>query len=144
MRALTEAVATPIAAGDEVSVPGTMERLIDERALDVVRLDATSIGGFTGFAALREQAGRAGFVVSTHAYGEIHRHCAYGWPGVTPVELFPPASPTWGTSRFLTHELDLETGQHELAAPDEPGLGLPVDWEAVSTLASRHTSVDAS
>ena len=107
IRALSDAVATPIAVGDEVSVRATTERLIEERAVDVLRLDATSIGGFTGFDSLRDQAVRAGYVVSPHAYGEIHQHCVFGWPGVEPVELFLPDSPTWGTSRFLERQLDL-------------------------------------
>jgi L-alanine-DL-glutamate epimerase-like enolase superfamily enzyme len=141
MRALADAVSTPIAAGDEVSVPGTMERLITERAVDLVRLDATSIGGFTGFAALRQAAADAGYVVSTHAYGEIHRHCSYAWPNVTPIELFPPGSPTWGASHLLAAELDLPLGDDTLPAPTEPGLDLALDWDAVQAMAARHTVV---
>lgn len=140
IKALSDAVTTPIAVGDEVSVPATMERLINERAVDVVRLDATSIGGFTGFASIREQAARAGLVISPHAYGEIHRHCVHGWPGVTPIEIFPPESPTWGASRFFTQELELPAGRLDIDAPTEPGLGLHVDWAAVDRLADRHTS----
>jgi L-alanine-DL-glutamate epimerase-like enolase superfamily enzyme len=139
IRALSDAVATPIAVGDEVSVRATTERLIDERAVDVLRLDATSIGGFTGFDSLRDQAVRAGYVVSPHAYAEIHQHCVFGWPGVEPVEIFLPGSPTWGASRFLSHELDLSDGSRELAAPTEPGLRLQIDWKAVEALSSRHT-----
>jgi L-alanine-DL-glutamate epimerase-like enolase superfamily enzyme len=139
IRALSDAVATPIAVGDEVSVRGTTERLIEERAVDVVRLDATSIGGFTGFVSLADQAVRAGYLVSPHAYGEIHQHSVFGLPGVEPVEIFLPGSPTWGTSRFVVRELDLAEGSRELAAPTEPGLGLEIDWEAVDALASRHT-----
>ena len=86
-----------------------------------------------------DQAVRAGYVVSPHAYGEIHQHCVFGWPGVEPVELFLPDSPTWGTSRFLEQQLDLSDGGRELAAPTEPGLGLHIDWKAVEALASRHT-----
>ncbi len=142
IKALSDAVITPIAVGDEVSVPATMERLIGERAVDVVRLDATSIGGFTGFASIREQAARAGLIISPHAYGEIHRHCVHGWPGVTPIEIFPPVSPTWGASRFFTQELELPAGRLEIDAPTEPGLGLQVDWAAVDQLADRHTSTD--
>ena len=37
MRELSEAVRTPIGAGDEVSVPAVMETLIRDRAVDVVR-----------------------------------------------------------------------------------------------------------
>jgi L-alanine-DL-glutamate epimerase-like enolase superfamily enzyme len=142
IRALSEAVETPIAVGDEVSVAATMERLISERAVDIVRLDATSIGGFTSFASIRALASRAGLSISPHAYGEIHRHCVHAWPGVSPVEIFQPASPTWGTSRFMVDELDLPEGRAEVDAPTAPGLGLSIDWTAVEALSDRHTSTD--
>ena len=133
MRALSEAVRTPIAAGDEVTVRETMEALIAERAVDVVRLDATTIGGLSAFAAVRDSASRARLTVSPHAYPEIHRHCAFAWPDVGPVEIFPPRSLTWGASRFLTDELDLPAADTMLAAPTEPGLGLHVDWAAAGS-----------
>jgi L-alanine-DL-glutamate epimerase-like enolase superfamily enzyme len=144
MRQLAEGVRTPIAAGDEVSVPAVMETLIRDRAVDVVRLDATSIGGYARFGELAATARRAGYQVSHHAYAEIQQHCVFAWPGVSPVEIFVPGSPTWGTSRFLTEELDLPAGQHELPAPTRPGVGIPFDWAAVEALASRHPSVDAT
>jgi len=140
IRALSEAVETPIAAGDEVSVVATMERLIAERAVDILRLDATSIGGFTSFASIRGAASRAGLVISPHAYGEIHRHCVHAWPGVSPVEVFPPASPNWGTSRFMTADLDVADGRAEVDAPVEPGLGWSIDWDLVEALSDRHSS----
>ena len=141
MKALTDAVRTPVAAGDEVSVPSVMETLIHDRAVDVVRLDATSMGGFAGFGRLAAQAHAAGFQSSHHAYGEIQQHCVFAWPGVTPVEVFVPGSPTWGTSRFMTHDLDLPPGATELPAPTAPGVGLAMDWVAVSALAMRHLEV---
>lgn len=139
IKLLTDSVSTPIAVGDEVSVRGTIERLITERAVDVIRLDVTSIGGFAAYDSLRDQAHRAGLLVSPHAYGEIHQHCVFGWPGTSPVELFPPDSPTWGTARFLARQLDAEPGTGMLAAPAEPGLGLGFDWAAVERLSMRRT-----
>ncbi len=140
MRLLSEAVTTPIAAGDEVSVPAVMETLITERAVDVVRLDATSIGGFSRFGEVAAKAHRAGYQVSHHAYGELQQHCVFAWRHVTPVELFLPGSPTLGTSQFLAQELDLPPGATMLPAPTAPGVGLSVDWGRVETLATRHST----
>lgn len=139
IKALADAVDTPIAVGDEVSVRGTTERLITERAVDVLRLDATSIGGFAAFDSLRDQAALAGLTVSPHAYGEVHQHCVFAWPGTGPIELFAPDSPTWGTGRFLARQLDAIEGTGEMHAPTEPGLGIAIDWAAVEALATRHT-----
>ncbi len=141
MRELSDAVRTPIGAGDEVSVPAVMETLIRDRAVDVVRLDATSVGGFTRFAELSAMARRAGYQVSHHAYAEIQQHCVFAWPEVTPVEMFAPGSPTWGTSTFMTADIDLPVGATELPAPTESGLGIPIDWAAVEDLARRRSAV---
>jgi L-alanine-DL-glutamate epimerase-like enolase superfamily enzyme len=140
LRALSDAVETPIAAGDEVTLRGTMETLIEERAVDVHRLDAMTIGGLSAFAAVRGSASRAGLTVSPHAYPEIHRHCVFAWPDVGPIEVFPSRSPTWGTSRFLEDEPDLPGAAGTLAAPMEPGLGLHIDWAAAGSLALRTTA----
>lgn len=140
IRALADAVRTPIGAGDEVSVRSTMDALITERAVDLVRLDATAIGGFSQFASVRESAHRAGYAISPHAYPEIHRHCVFAWPDVGPLEIFPPGSPTWGASRFLATEIDLPRGSTEIPAPTDAGLGLRVDWAAVASLSARSTS----
>lgn len=141
MRQLTDATRTPIAAGDEVSVPAVMETLIADRAVDVVRLDATSIGGIGRFGELSAMARRAGFQVSHHAYAEIQQHCAFAWPEVTPIEIFLPGSQTWGTSSFMHEDLDLPAGASMLPAPTQPGLGLAIDWVAVERLAQRRSAV---
>jgi L-alanine-DL-glutamate epimerase-like enolase superfamily enzyme len=141
IRTLTDAVRTPIAAGDEVSVRSVTDTLVEQRAVDILRLDATTIGGLSAFASVREWAGRSGLSISTHAYPEIHQHCVFAWPGVDPIEIFPPKSPTWGASRFLTEEMDLPAGSLTLPAPTEAGLGLHIDWDAVESLSIRSTSV---
>lgn len=143
IRTLAEAVQTPIAAGDEVSVRAEVDALIAERAVDIVRLDATTIGGLTAFASVRESAVRIGLSISPHAYPELHRHCVFAWPGVEPVEIFAPASPTWGASRFLTDEVDLPSGSSTISAPTAAGLGMQMDWDAVESLSTRSTAVTA-
>ena len=138
IKALTDAVTTPIAVGDEVSVRAVSESLVREGAVDVLRLDATTIGGLGVFSEIRDLARSSGLRTAPHAYGEIHRHVVHAWPDVGPVELFPPRSPTWGVSRFL-EELVLPDGASSIEAPTEPGLGLHIDWDAVAALALRTT-----
>jgi L-alanine-DL-glutamate epimerase-like enolase superfamily enzyme len=141
IKELADSVETPIAAGDEESVPAHVEGLIANRAVDVLRMDATSIGGFTRFARLRELASQAGLPISTHAYPEIHRHCVFAWPDSGPIEIFLPQSPTWGAARFLETEIDVPAGSWEIAAPSDPGVAVPVDWQAVDSLALRTRAV---
>lgn len=139
IKALTDAVSTPIAVGDEVSVRAVSEALVREHAVDVLRLDATTIGGLTVFSEVHELARSNGLRTAPHAYGEIHRHVVHAWPDVGPVEVFPPRSPTWGVSTFL-EELVLPDGEARIEAPTEPGLGLHIDWDAAGAIALRTTN----
>jgi L-alanine-DL-glutamate epimerase-like enolase superfamily enzyme len=143
IRRLARGVDTPIGAGDDVSTPAVIDALIAHSAVGVLRLDATTIGGFTEFDRIRQVATAAGLPVSPHAYPEIHRHCVFAWPGVDPIEMFMPGSPTWGASVLLEAEDDLTPGRATLSAPTEPGLGLHLDWDGVEGHAIRRSSVRA-
>jgi L-alanine-DL-glutamate epimerase-like enolase superfamily enzyme len=137
---LSRALRTPIAAGDEVTQETTITRLVESRAVDVLRLDATTVGGVSEFAALRARASRAGYTVSPHAYPEIHRHLVFAWQGVEPIEVFEARSPTWGVHHFLGPSIDLKAGKTMVEAPTDPGLGIEVDWAALKSLAVRSTA----
>ena len=80
---LRAAVSAPIAVGDEVTNAVTAAALVDAGAVDVLRVDATCLGGFEGLAALRRRATAAGVAISAHVYPELHRHfaCAFAEPG---------------------------------------------------------------
>jgi L-alanine-DL-glutamate epimerase-like enolase superfamily enzyme len=139
---LRDAVRTPIAAGDEVSLRSTVEQILAERAVDVLRLDVTTIGGVTGFAEVRAQAAAGGYQISTHVYPEIHSHLAFAWPGIEPIERFPAGSPFDFVDRFIGTSLD-SSAAGTMRAPEAPGLGLEVDWKVVEGAATRHSRVQA-
>jgi L-alanine-DL-glutamate epimerase-like enolase superfamily enzyme len=127
----------PVAAGDEVSHPDTLRALVD--AVDVLRLDAMTLGGVSGFLEARAQAVRAGVPISTHIAPEVHRHFAFAFPEVSHVELFPPGSPFFGVDELVERDsLDVRDGM--IHAPDEPGVGAVIDWDGVRHWARRHTT----
>lgn len=141
--ALRESVETPIAAGDDVTSRALFGELMHRRAVDTIRMDAMTIGGFTGFAQVQAQAHDGGFPISTHVHPEIHQHCAFGLAGVGPVEMFPR-----GTEFDCVHEFVLPASLSFAApgivrAPDGPGLGLELDWDSIEAHAVRHSSVEA-
>ena len=138
---LREAIDIPLAAGDEVTNSQTLHALVDRGAVDVLRLDVTCGGGFTGFAPLYHHAVRGGTAISTHVYPELHRHVVFAYPECGPVEMFANGN-RWDTSHLFVRppdvRVDQDSGVAVLEAPTEPGLGLDVDWSAVKSHAVRH------
>ncbi len=141
LRRLRDALDIPLAAGDEVTNSQTLHALIEQQAVDVIRLDVTCGGGFTGFAPTYHHAVRGGTAVSTHVFPELHRHVVFAYPDCGPVEMFADGS-RWDTSyRFVQPpavRLEQDTGVVVVDAPTDPGLGLVFDWPAVKAHAVRH------
>lgn len=125
-----------IGAGDEASVPHDVRRAIDERAVDILRLDATSIGGLTAIRALTLAAESGGIPVSTHVYPEIHRHVALSLPGLPLVETFGPMNPYWGLEQLM----DCPSPSELTSLPRAPGLGMNIDWTHIQTRSFRRLS----
>jgi L-alanine-DL-glutamate epimerase-like enolase superfamily enzyme len=78
----------PVATGDEQGGAYFPEALLQSEAVDVLRVDATCMGGVTGFAGLLQAAREAGVPVSPHIYAPIHAPLLCGLGAVdTPVEF---------------------------------------------------------
>jgi L-alanine-DL-glutamate epimerase-like enolase superfamily enzyme len=135
IRRLRELSPIPIGAGDEVANPLAMQQLISAEAVDVVRLDATCQGGFSGFSALAAHAHAHGCAISPHTYPEIHQHCVFALPGIPHLELFLPQSPYDCTDAFLEPESLVHAVSGVVCASERPGLGVSIDWEAVEARA---------
>lgn len=144
IRALSDAVETPIAVGDEVTVRSHIDRLLETRAVDVLRLDASAIGGISGIRRYGQRAAMARLQVSLHVYPEFHRHCTFALPGLGPLETFPVPCDTWGSHQFVVGDAAAIDASGQASAPTAPGLGLEIDWRAVTALSRRHGDVRAS
>jgi len=116
----------PIGIGDDLTDPGLLRSLGTASAIDVVRLDVTSIGGITAAAKLVVWAEAAGLPVSTHVYPELHVHLCAAWPGCTYAESFDPEdNPFDPANRLFRAGLTFEKGAAK--APTMPGVGLELD-----------------
>lgn len=120
----------PIAVGDEVSDPRQLERLIEADAVDVVRLDATTLGGIQAYRDIATLASSQGLELSPHVYPEVHVHLAAAWPGVVAVETFEPDSGVYPSHLFVSGGPEVAEGR--IVAPSTPGLGFELDWERIS------------
>jgi len=101
LRALRLLAGVPLAAGDELADPVHARRLLSERAVDVLRLDVATIGGFTGIRPLVAAAADTGVPVSLHISPETSIHVATALPGCRDVETFDRAGNRFDPSHEL-------------------------------------------
>ena len=92
LAALRARMPMPLGAGDEVGGPFFPEAMLERASVDVLRLDATAVGGVSGLRAALRLAVRAGTTVSCHVHGLLHAQVLRGL-GVTGwVEFGRPGS----------------------------------------------------
>lgn len=139
MRQLRAAIKTPIAAGDEVTNPAVLVALVDQQCVDRVRVDAATVGGFSGVIAVRDHAVSAGFSLSTHIYPEIHQHCVFAWPDLGPVESYPEGGAFDCAHKFIEPGSMVAGPRGMLLPPQAPGLGLKIAWDVVHGHRLRHS-----
>lgn len=82
----------PFAWGDEQNGRFTLAQWSDARAIDVLRLDATVVGGLTEFLRAGRRANKAGLKVSAHVFDEYHGPALAALPNASRPECFDPAS----------------------------------------------------
>lgn len=136
--ALRSAVDSPIGIGDMVTSLSLAERLIDEGAVDVLRVDATMMGGLAAMERLDVAATAAGVRLSPELMIELHQHLAFALPSVTGVEMYAPDSGIWSGDVFVRPGAFAWDGG-QLLPPAGAGSGLAIDWEAVGLHATRHS-----
>ena len=143
-RELRRDTVVPIGGGDETSRTESMHALLEADALDLIRLDATTMGGIEAVRQLTTDAARRGVAVSHHVHPEIHEHLAFGLGVAGHVEMFPTDRQFDRIHDFtLMPAFDRVVGGH-LAPSETPGTGLKLDLERVASFGARHLSVSAS
>lgn len=121
-----------IGLGETLSGHRAFRDLIATGAVDVVRCDATVVGGVREFIAAAALASAQGLEISTHVHPELHVHFAAAASNVhvAGLEVMLPSSGLDGLHRLLRTQLSVSEG-HALV-PEGPGLGLEFDWNAVA------------
>jgi L-alanine-DL-glutamate epimerase-like enolase superfamily enzyme len=117
----------PIAQGDEQGGLYYPEALILARAVDVIRLDLTCMGGITAGRRVIDQALAAGLGFAPHMFPHIHSQVLSAWG-------FTEAAIEWGIPFTGVHPMDDPLPQPEIAAgglmqplPEDAGFGRIVD-----------------
>lgn len=134
---LRREIVTPIAAGEDTFGP----RVIAELAggIDILRVDATTVGGITGAIEAINLAAAAGRTVFPHVFHPIHVHLACAFPNVESVEVITEGSGADPLHRLLRNLPAAKEGR--LSPSQEPGIGIEVDWDAAEKLSRRHAVI---
>lgn len=142
-RSLREETRMPVGCGDETSRAENLFAIIDAEATDLIRVDATAIGGIQPLHDLSAAAARRRMRLSYHEHAEIHEHCVFGFGFADHVEIFPTDRPFDQVHRILEHSTFDRVDRGWLSPPDEPGTGMRLKDAAVAQLARRHTFIQA-
>ncbi|WP_349365478.1 MAG: mandelate racemase/muconate lactonizing enzyme family protein [Nitratireductor rhodophyticola] len=102
---------------------------------DILRLDAAASGGI-GYAldglALARVHGKA---VIPHVFASLHQHLGFAHETVSRIEAILPELGADPIDRFLRQPIQIQDGT--LIAPECPGAGLALDWQALQPFVSR-------
>jgi mandelate racemase len=125
---IARALRTDVQLGENHEGPIELEHSIDAGASDLVMLDAMKIGGVTGWREASALAAAAGMRLSSHSFPEISAHLLAASPTAHWLEHLDHRAP------IRERGYRIENGQVEV--PDEPGVGLRWDEDAVNRLLS--------
>jgi D-arabinonate dehydratase len=92
LKRLKDLTNIPLAYGDEQNGRYYMGQLISSGCVDVLRVDATVVGGITEFLRVGREANAAGIAVSAHVFEEYHATALDSLENATNVERFEPNS----------------------------------------------------
>ncbi|MGI8313415.1 mandelate racemase/muconate lactonizing enzyme family protein [Saccharopolyspora hattusasensis] len=134
---LREAVDVPIGAGDEISNPSTLIGLLEADAVDYLRVDLTTLGGFVPTNDVVGAARQRGVPISTHAHPVFHQHLSAAWSTVAHVEAFPDDRPFEPSHRLARESVYSRIDSGFLPPSSEPGIGLELDLDLVTACAYR-------
>lgn len=129
---LRQRLRQPIAPNEDTYIPHNLRSLIEHGAMDVAVLDLTPAGGIAG---LRQQAAiveDAGIPYTHHCAFDLGirtaaiLHAVHGLPGFS----LPPDTTYYAWERDVLEE-PFEVTEGRMTVPDEPGLGIDVDLDAI-------------
>jgi D-arabinonate dehydratase len=126
---LRAATRIPLALGEDYVGRWSFNDLLRSGLADIVRVDATTIGGISEVVKVIGMASAYGLPVSPHVFPEIHVHVGAAFQNVRAVEMTDPARDYETLHKLFSTWVCLDGG--DLVAPEAPGLGVELDWKAV-------------
>lgn len=118
-----------LALGEDAVGRWAFQELFRSIVPDVVRIDATTMGGISEAVKVCALASVHARPVIPHIFPEIHVHLAAGLPTVSAVEMTVPEYEIDLAYRLFSDWIRIEAGS--IVAPTRPGLGVELDDRAV-------------
>ena len=125
---IAASVAPPIATGEIHQTRWDFQDILNKGAASILQADAGVCGGITEFRRIAAMAAGRGVTVAPHWLADLHVHLVAATPNATYVEFFTDTEVLNIMEIFKTR---LEIRGSGLALPQEPGLGIVLDDEAV-------------
>jgi L-alanine-DL-glutamate epimerase-like enolase superfamily enzyme len=126
---------TPVAVGEFECDLTVLRRLMADGLIDIARLDATAIGGVTGWLAASALATSYDIPVLPHYFPYYHAPLMTVTPTALAVEVVPASSGAENFHELLTSAPVVEKGRLALSAG--PGFGLEWNWQAIESYTRR-------
>jgi L-alanine-DL-glutamate epimerase-like enolase superfamily enzyme len=134
-RRLSLATTVPVAVGESLYHPGQFAQYMKADACAIVQADVARVGGITPWLKVAHIAEALNMDICPHFLMELHVSLCAAVPNATWVEYIPQLD-------SLTHNrVRIEAGF--AIAPQEPGIGIDWDWDAVNAAQHVHLSIDA-
>lgn len=119
--------ALPIAAGENLRTLAEFERLIEAGGVAFPEPDVSNCGGVTVWLKVAHLAEARNLPVTSHGVHDLHVHLLAAVPNASYLEVHG-----FGLERFIAHPLELKDGH--AVAPERPGHGVELDWQALEGL----------
>ncbi len=126
---LRAATGIALALGEDAVGRWAFDHLFGILVPDVLRVDATTMGGLSEAAKVCGMASTRAVPVLPHVFPEIHVHLAAAFPSVMAVEMTVPEYEIDLSYRLFHEWITIEGG--EIVAPTAPGIGVALDPAAV-------------
>ena len=122
--------ALPVAAGENLRTLWAFQQLIAAGGVSFPEPDVTNCGGVTAFMKIAHLAEAHHLPVTSHGAHDITVHLLAAAPNRSYLEAHG-----FGLERYLAEPLAIRDGLAH--APERPGHGVALDWDALRALASR-------
>lgn len=120
---LARSTTIPLAVGESLYSIGQFRSYLAAEAAEIVQVDAARIGGITPWLKVAHLAEASHAKIAPHFLMELHVSLVGAVPNGLYVEYIPQLR------AVTTRELQIDGGK--AIAPDEPGIGIPWDFDAI-------------
>jgi L-alanine-DL-glutamate epimerase-like enolase superfamily enzyme len=126
---IARSVTVPIATGEIEATRWGFQALLDAGAASILQPDAAVCGGITEWRRIAALAAAHNVPVAPHWFADLHVHLVAATPNALSVEYFTDTQ-VLNFMRLMKRSLTVKAG--ELVLPQEPGLGIEWDDEAIA------------